>query len=226
MYDLTKWFVMPKSSEGFKLRSGVTYGRDIHHLEGINLVTKTPVYAGHIDTGKTLIFTKTKNGFPWDFKPYDSNFIFDGGTELDWTSSRDFKMMDSPVAMCPRFWDGDPTTYQFSKHIAYHEYRNCIQGAPGDVGPGYFSIQYIPLMDFEGDVGQQQVILISYYWGDGKHREQLFLTFNFGWVKWSHAVMTQLSPNLTEYVKDTEVVHNKLVIGAPAYKFDCDPNRF
>jgi hypothetical protein len=226
MFDLTKWFVMPKNSEGFKLPSGITYGRDTHHLEGMNLTNNTKVYAYHTDTGKALIFTKTPKGFPWDLKEYDNDFIYDSGTELGWDNPRDFKMQDIPIKMCPRFWDGDPTSYQFSQHVAYHEYRNCIKTVPGDVGPAYFTLQFIPYMDYKGDIGSQPTILLTYFWGDTKHREQLFLTFNFGWVKWTHSVRNNLSPNVIEYVKDSEVIHNKLVIGSVPYKFDCDQKRF
>lgn len=221
MFDLTKWFLMPLYSDGRIAPSGVRYGRDTHHLEGLNTTNNTKVYAYHYDTGKTMIFTKTPQGFPWDGKPYDQNFILDGFTELNWKSPKDFKKMDIAVPMCPRFWDGDPDSYQFSAHVPYHEYTNCTQSKPGDVGPGYFTLKGPFMFDFLGDVLQQQTILLTYYWGDKKHRERLFLTYNFGWVKWDHAILQQLSPNIADYLIDTSVIHNKLVPGSLTPTVPC-----
>jgi len=230
MYDLKKWFQMPSVTEGFKLPNGQIYGRETHHLEGMNLTNNTKVYAYHYDTGKTMVFSKAPQkdnaghltlGWPWDFKPYDEKFIYDGGTELDWTSPRDYKMQVTPIPMCQRYWDGDMTTYQASQHVAYHEFRNCIQGNPGDVGPAYYTIEGPFSVDFLGDVGFTEVILVTYYWDDPKHREQLFLTRTVGWVKWTHSLLTQVTSSRQQYVVDSVVVHNKIVLGQVTPSFPC-----
>jgi hypothetical protein len=234
MYDLKQWFLMPLSNSGCKYNAGgimTPYGRDTHHLEGLNLTNNTKVYAYHNDTGKTMIFSKAPQkdangkltlGWPWDLKSYDETAIYDWATELDWTSSRDYKMQTSPLAMCPRYWDGDPTVYRFSQHAAYNVVENCKPTGHGDVGPVYYTLQgpFISL-DFGGDVGQTACILLTYYWGDKKNREQLFLTQTAGWVKWTHGVLTQLSPGTADYVIDAEVVHNRIVPGVVTPLFPC-----
>jgi hypothetical protein len=224
MYDLKDWFLIPSIKAGLKLANGQVYGRETHHLEGVNDQNGSLVYAYHTDTGKTMVFGKTPHGFPWDLKSYDQKFIYDWATELDWTNPKDFKMQSAPVPMCPRFWDGNPTTYQFSQHMPYNEYRNCVKGTAGDVGPAYFTIQPSFPMDFGGDVGVTNTILLTYYWGDRKHREQLFLTLTAGWVRWSHAVLTQLPGSAySDYVIDSSVIHNKIVLGQVAPQFPCQP---
>ncbi len=221
MYDLVSYFMMPSIKAGLKLGNGQIYGRETHHLEGVNEQTGKPVYAYHHDTGKTMLFAKTPQGWPLDVKPYDLQDIYDGGTENGWASPKDFKQMTAPISMGPRFWDGNPTTYQFHQHIPYGVFTNCKQTGIGDVGPGSFTDQGPFLMDFLGDVGAVQTILRTYFWGDKKNREQLFLTQTAGWVRWTHAVLTQLSPMTSDYVIDSSVVHNKIVLGQVAPQFPC-----
>jgi hypothetical protein len=223
MYDMKSWFLMPSVKAGLKMANGTAYGIETHHTEGINEQNGSKVYAYHHDTGKTMTFAKTTQGWPLDQKNYDTNLIYDLATEQGWASPRDYKMQTVPVPMCPRFWNGDPTSYQFSKHVAYNVVTNCKQTATGDVGPAYFTIQGPFEFDFQGDVGQTPSILLTYYWGDKKNREQLFLTQTVGWCKWTHAVLTQLSPNIADYVIDSSVIHNKIVLGQVAPQFPCAP---
>jgi hypothetical protein len=223
MIDLKNYFLMPSVQAGLKLANGQVYGRETHHLEGMNLSNNTKVYAYHYDSGHSMWFTKTPKAFPWDVKAYDTNFIYDTATELDWKSSRNFKKNNPQWPMCPRFWNGDPTLYQFSQHANWQPFVNCIPGVGGDVGPVYYPIQGPFPMDFGGDVGIAGTILLTYYWSDMKQREQLFLTDRAGWVDWTHAVLTQLSPNLSQYVIDARVTHNKIVPGTLIPQFPCTP---
>lgn len=223
MYDLVRWFCMPSAQAGFKTVSGTPYGVETHHLEGMNLTNNSKVYAYHRDTGQSMWFTKTKNGFPWDIKQYDQNFIYDTGTELDWSSPKDFKLMNPKVPMCVRFWDGNPTSYQFNQHATYDVYGNCKVVAHGDVGPVYYTLQGPFQMDFGGDVGVANTILLTYYWADKKNREQLFLTDRVGWCVWTHANLVQLSPSTADYVVDSYVVHNQIVSGQLVPQFPCFP---
>ena len=220
MYDLKKWFLMPLSSEGQTL-NGQRYGRDTHHLEGMNVTNNSKVYAYHTDTGKRMVFTKTPKGFPWDGKDYDERFVYDTFTELDWTSPTDMKQMAVPIPMCPRYWNGDPGMFQFSKNALYYEYVNCAPRKSGDVGPVYYKLQGPFRKDFQGDINVQDCILLTYYWSDMKHRERLFLTPTFGWVDWDHSILQSFSTNIADYVIDAAVTHNRLVPGTIAPNVPC-----
>lgn len=221
MYDLKQWFLMPSVKAGYKTLSGVPYGIETHHLEGVNM-QGSKVYAYHSDTGKTMVFTKTRQGFPWDGKPYDQNFIYDWFTELDWSSPKDYKMMTSPVKMCPRYWDGDTTQFQLSASAAYGQFQNCKQTGSGDVGPAYYTLSGPSVIDFEGDLGELETIVLAYYWGKtNQNREQLFLTQAAGWVKWTHGILTAVTPHINDYALDSASVHNKVVAGQVKAQFPC-----
>jgi hypothetical protein len=216
MYDLTKWFTLPSVKDG-KLFIGQPYGWETHHLEGLNLQGKK-VISYHQVTPTCLWFVKTPNRFPWDGKPYDANFIYDRITELNWTSPRDFKQFNPPLAMCPRYWDGDPTSYQFHSDSPYEVWQNCVKVSSASVGQVLYTIEGPYYIDFSGDVGYVESILLTYYWNNLAHREQLFLTDVIGWAKWTHGL---LAPN-NRYVIDSVSLHNKIVAGSLAANFPCN----
>lgn len=218
MYDLVKWMCMPSTSAGFRLTDGTPYGRETHHLEGLNLLGSKVIQYPR-DTGSSLWFTKTAQGYPWDIKPYDSNFIYDRVTELDWNFPSDFKQFNPPLAMCPRLWDGDPTWNIYHPTSNYEVWQNCVKVNSASVGEVLYTLEGPYAIDFQGMVGLTPAILLSYYWNNFSDREQLFLTRRFGWVKWTHAAL-QISGR---YSVDAASLHNQVVAGQVTPKFPCFP---
>src|SRR5438552_7553403 len=41
-----------------------------------------------------FVWTKGANGYPWDVKTFDQNFVYDRSTELTWTDPQTFKKLD------------------------------------------------------------------------------------------------------------------------------------
>ena len=239
MYDLTQWFLMPSVHAGKKTISGLPYGIETHHTEGTNVSGNNPptkVFSYQKDTGKTMIFSKAPQkdstgkltqGWPWDMKQYDQNGIYDWVTELNWTSPRDYKAMDmTKFAMCPRYWDGDPTVYRASQTGPWAGFQNCNKTTSGDVGPIRYTLDGPFLYDVGGDVGVINTILLQYYWTDPRNREQLFLTDPngqrpIGWAVWTHATFKAVTGSQMEYVIDSKSVHNMIVAGQVAPYFPC-----
>lgn len=210
MYDLTKWFIMQ------------AHDPKQYHLEGYNLAGKKVIQCQY-DDGRNLWFTKTLNGYPWDVKPYDGGYIYDRVTELDWATSRDFKQFNPQLAMCPRYWDGDTTQTIYHPTSNYEIWVNCqkMQSTQSVNSVGYM-IDGPRMIDFKGNVGQVQTIIVSYYWGDGHDREQLFLCQEYGWVKWTHATLQPSMMPWPVYQVDAASVHNMLVPGSgAAIQFPC-----
>lgn len=223
MYDLVRWFMLPSVSAGFKLPNGQPYGIETHHLEGMNLTNNTKTAAYHNDTGKSFWVTKSKKGYPWDIRSYDDKWICAVLTESNlngWTNPKNFKT-EEKWTMLPRYWNGDPSVYVFHESGIWRDFQNCVQATQGNVGPLWYTIEGPFQMDHAGDVGVAPTILVSYYWSDGKHREQLFLTSTAGWQEWTHATKVSLSPGYSNYVIDINVNHNKIVPGVITPQFDC-----
>src|SRR5205807_7666992 len=49
-----------------------------------------------------FVWTKGANGYPWDVKTFDQNFVYDRSTELTWTDPQTFKRFNVDLPMSPR----------------------------------------------------------------------------------------------------------------------------
>src|SRR5207245_6732088 len=49
-----------------------------------------------------FVWTKGANGYPWDVKTFDQNFVYDRSTELTWTDPQTFKRFNVDIPMSPR----------------------------------------------------------------------------------------------------------------------------
>jgi len=49
-----------------------------------------------------FIWTKSPNGYPWDVKTFDYNYIYDRSTELNWNDPTSFKRFNRDLAMSQR----------------------------------------------------------------------------------------------------------------------------
>jgi len=215
VYDLTEWFVMPS------IASHLSYGRETHHLEGVTLDGVTPAEKEfHINTGYSLKFVKSQQGFPIEVKPYDTEFIYDRTTENGWTSDRDFKQFNPMLAICPRWWDGISMgpTHQSSP---FEFWENCAVVKKADAGQVKYELAGPFDVTFGGDVGVTACIILRYYWNGTSQvyldREELFLTLKVGWCKWTHSKLVN-----GVYQIDTATLHNKIVAGGPPpVQFPC-----
>jgi hypothetical protein len=211
MLDLVQWFMLPN--------------RDTHHLEGTTLDGSAAEKVFHVNTGYSMQFIKDQQGFPVEIKPYDSEYIYDRVTELNWTSPKDFKQFNPMLSMCPRFWDGlaiDPV--RFTHPLSRFEvWQNCKMVSTATVGQVLYTMTGPADVDFGGDVGMTPSIVIRYYWnGIGavttyNDREELYLTQKAGWVKWTHAKWTN-----GVYQIDQATLHNQIILGGPpAVQLPC-----
>jgi hypothetical protein len=49
-----------------------------------------------------FLWIKSVNGYPWDIKTFDTNFIYDRTTELSWSDPTSFKRFKKDLPMSPR----------------------------------------------------------------------------------------------------------------------------
>jgi hypothetical protein len=221
IYDLTQWFAMPSTLEGQTIApGGAVYGRETHHLEGLKFDGTAAEKLYHVDTGYSLKFIKSQQGWPVEIKPYDSQFIYDRTTENGWTSPRDFKQFNPQLAMCPRWWDGvslGPT------HLVspFEFWKNCALVSKSDYGQVKHDIIGPYPINFDGDIGTVPSIIIRYF-GNGNgnifsDREELYLTQRAGWCKWTHAKLVGGA-----YQIDDGTLHNRIILGGPPpIQFPC-----
>jgi len=215
MYDLVQWFRMPSTKDG------LGYGRETHHLEGVTLDGVTAAEKEyHVDTGYSLKFVKSQQGWPVEIKPYDSQWIYDRTTENGWTSQNDFKQFNPMLAMCPRWWDGISVGPKHSSS-PFEFWQGCKIVKTSDYGQIKYDIAGPYPVDFDGDVDVADSIILRFF-GNGNgtifpDREELYLTQKVGWCKWTHAKLVN-----GVYQIDAATLHNKIVVGGPpVVQFPC-----
>lgn len=166
------------------------------------------------DTGNNIVYTKTDIRYPWDVKGYDSDFIYDWITELDWTSAKDYKAFARRVAMCPRYWSGDTSWHLHHGIQTVNFYKDCVLTSTGSVVPDY-TLTGPFAYNFGGMVGTVNTIRINYQWSP-VDMEYLHTTLQYGWVRWSHLTLAN-----GVWTEDQWSLHNEVVVGTLTPDFGC-----
>lgn len=229
--DLLNWLMMPLSSAGRKSKSGVAYGRDTHHLEGVVLDGSPAEPAYSALTPNHLIFMKGAKGSPSDIDTYDAGNIYDWITELGkwngidtWSDPSAFKMFTPAVPMWSRQAGLLPAScggLPISAFTAQQGGKSLIPvaSAPPTVGRTSYILAGPYPIDHGGDFGTLATLVLSYFWDFGAVREEFYLTQEFGRCRWTSAEEVA-----GEYVISHASIHNKLVAGgAPKLSFPAFP---
>jgi hypothetical protein len=147
---------------------------------------------------------KNPQGWPWDLKLYDQNFVYDWITEGadGWSADPDigpksYKKFiqnhgdgEDGLPMFPRYIDSVSNHFVIKippELTKYATFSNCKQvGEPVSLGAitqvlnGPFQINH------GGDVGTVATLIHQYFWTDGDTPvlEENYYALDFGWVAW------------------------------------------
>lgn len=175
------------------------------HLEGLNQDGKKVIQYCY-DTGKTLCFIKTANGFPMDQNAYDNNFIYDTTTELGWNDPHDYVKNGWP--MIPRNWDDAHQGLVVNNAVAKPQhFQGCQPQPPGDVSPTTYYLYGPAEFDFGGNIGLLPCIQYHYFWSK-LNQEKWYLCREHGRVLWEYWVNVA-----GVWVKKQFSNHNNVVSG-------------
>src|SRR5215469_16713887 len=158
------------------------------HLEG----NANPMYT-MVSTG-TVWWIKSGQGWPADVELYDTNYIYHYATELNWTSSRDYKATYhiNTIPLVRRFSkDGD---FLLSTDSTIGVYQNCSLTRTFILGDIRNEVHDFGVTDIQGDIGFQHTLKIYYRWGGQGHTDGVYnvqetytLAQGYGLVGWSTA---------------------------------------
>ena len=183
---------------------------------------------------------KNKQGWPWDIKLYDDQFVYDWITEQDWTSPRDYKKfvqnhtgldgktLQDGVKMFPRFIDDNGPVFPSyaipelstiltpKAQSTYRIFTNCVwNNKPNDVGI-IEHLLYGPIgIDHGGNVGFVPTLIHQYYWdgiteADG---EVNYAQLEENWYAkgFGWVRWTLYGERNGEWVQQNQTIHNQLV---------------
>lgn len=157
-------------------------------------------------SGNKLWWLKGAGGHPWDLQLFDSTYVYlwitENGDENAWSNPTAYKRYDindgnptpQGVPMCPRFFTpGTTITIDTPAPTIIHRTLACESDgeAPFSIGNIRMVTTGPTSMAWGGDVGTQQTILVTYYYGSSfGSRERFFLVKNVGLVQWDVAAGT------------------------------------
>jgi hypothetical protein len=198
--DVLQFLTLPET--GWDSRSGSARG--FAKADSTDIVT--PIDASGYGQWKHI---KNLQGWPWDLKLYDANFVYDWVTEgaNGWSTDinvgpKSFKkfvgnhassehgLMQDGLPIFPRMIDTVSNNYEINtptSQTTYATFENCKQvGATVSLGAVTHKLQGPFQIDHEGDVGEVPTLIHQYFWNNNgvPTLEENYYALHFGWIAW------------------------------------------
>lgn len=175
-----------------------------------------------------LVWAKGQNGYPWDVKTFDRNFIYDRSTELVWMDPLTFKRFDRDLVLSPRCisTSGGSVFPTPSSRSSYSFYQNCTKYQTSNLGYVVTSISAPTTVNTGGNLGKVKTRYLAYsYSCNSKYSacgamEVFSLGLNVGLYDWKYYT----SKN-GKWVMNQESIINNFSVGSTVPLFGC-PNTY
>jgi hypothetical protein len=184
-----------------------------------------PDYANSAYAGTGyFLWTKSQNGYPWDVKVFDSYYIYDRSTELNWNDPTSFKRFNQDLPMserCIRTDRGGTTLKIPASKTQYQMYSQCAPTQTQPLGNVVNSIS-APSMANVGNVGSVKTRYFTYkyscnqYYSQCQYMEVYSLGYGLGLYDWKYYVNKN-----GNFVLQQESVINNLQGGQTTPSLPC-----
>jgi hypothetical protein len=214
--DMMNWFTMSADL------------RQDNHLEGTGNPMYTEVRPPADDGVGEFIWTKSKKGYPWDVKLYDSEKIYIWYTESSWTDAHTFKAFSSRRTMalsprCVNLADPDPkSTFQISD-TSFEVHSSCKDYVTKNLKKAITHLSGPENMNFGGDLPQNLPTMIASYqyicdnnYRNCRDKEEFYLAKPYGIVQWQHYKLDG-----DDYRLVKTITFNRLVKGQVTPELPC-----
>ena len=171
-----------------------------------------------------FVWTKSVNGYPWDVKTFDANYVYDRSTELTWVDPSSFKRFNVDLPMSPRCVPANRASHNIKitrAQSAFTFYNSCTAQQTSNLGYVLNSITK-PAMTTISGLGQIKTRQFKYQYScDSSYSnctdmEVFSLGYQIGLYDWKHYVAQSGSWQLKQ-----ESVINNFSIGQTTPLFMC-----
>ena len=172
-----------------------------------------------------FVWTKSVNGYPWDVKAFDTNYVYDRSTELSWTDPTSFKRFNADLPMSPRCVSTNhsaPNIQIPPAQSAFTFYSNCTAYKTSNLGYVLNSLTKPTMLNTGGNLGQVRTRQFKYRYNcDASYSnctdmEVFSLGYHIGLYDWKHYTAQSGS-----WVLQQESVINELSLGQTTRQFTC-----
>lgn len=165
-------FTCPSGTEDMMTYFLMAYPNRVDHFVGPG--NANPIYSavvpelgsGYASQGYFL-WLKSVNGYPWDIKAFDANYVYDRATELNWSDPQSFKRFNKDLPMstrCVPVGMAGKTIKITSANAAYSFYASCSAYQTGQLKYVYNTIS-APVTVNTGNLGNVPTRYFKYHYG-------------------------------------------------------------
>jgi hypothetical protein len=227
-------FQCPKNTEDMMNYFLMDYPDRTDHSMGST--SSNPIYssispeigAGYATQG-TFVWTKSVEGYPWDVRTFDKNYVYDRSTELDWTDSTSFKRFASDIRISPRCLStksGSDTIKISPKQSTYRFYTDCESTQTANLGYVTNVISAPATTKAGGNLGTVKTRTLTYTYSCNSsysgclYKEVFSLGLNVGLYDWKYYIA-----NKGKWVLSQDSQINQFTLGQTVPLFSC-PNTY
>ena len=171
-----------------------------------------------------FVWTKSVSGYPWDVKTFDTNYVYDRSTELNWTDPSSFKRFNRDLPLSPRCvpMSGNRNIGLSPSRSTYTFYSNCNPTQTANLGYVLNTITSPATANAGGNLGSVRRRQFKYRYGCNSSyssctdMEVFSLAYNLGLYDWQHYTAQNGS-----WVLQQESVINNLSGGQTTPQFTC-----
>ncbi len=176
-----------------------------------------------------FVWTKGANGYPWDVKTFDQNFVYDRSTELTWTDPQTFKRFNVDLPMSPRCvakGAASPVIQIPAANSSYSFYSACTAYKTAGLKSVLNQISAPAQVKAGGNIGKVKTRLFTYQYncdtnyGNCSDKEVFSLGSGVGLYDWKHYVNQN-----GQWVFAQESAINNKDVGHTTPYFPC-PNTY
>ena len=176
-----------------------------------------------------FVWTKGANGYPWDVKTFDQNFVYDRSTELTWTDPQTFKRFNVDLPMSPRCvakGAASPVIQIPAANSSYSFYSACTAYKTAGLKSVLNQISAPAQVKAGGNIGKVKTRLFTYQYncdtnyGNCSDKEVFSLGSGVGLYDWKHYVNQN-----AQWVFVQESTINNKDVGQTTPYFPC-PNTY
>lgn len=157
--------------------------------------TISPDYLGEFAESGYFVWTKSKNGYPWDVKSFDTQYVYDRTTELNWNDPQSFKRFDKDLPIsrrCVKIGKAGPTIKVASTDTNYSFYSSCTKYQTDNLDYARNTLTAPKTVSTDGNMGQIQTRYFKYHYDCDStylncHDMEVFsLGYQVGLYDWKH----------------------------------------
>jgi hypothetical protein len=154
-----------------------------------------PDYQTSFASSGYFVWTKGVSGYPWDVKTFDSNYVYDRTTELNWNDPQSFKrfLQDLPMtARCVKIGKAGIAIKVPVASSSYSFYASCASYQTSNLNYVLNTLSAPTTVNAGGNIGKLATRYFRYHYGCDQNyasctdMEVFSLGYQIGLYDWKH----------------------------------------